>query len=99
MQCRLQLPNLAFRAFDHPSLPKQMATGNHTISLAGGTELPQTRRFNQLWKWYYTCNSTFLRQEPSASMREATMKIFAIRAAAILAVAMLPLTLVEAAYG
>src|SRR5271156_6207568 len=24
MQCRLQLPNLAFRAFDHPSLPKQM---------------------------------------------------------------------------
>src|SRR5277367_2871193 len=52
MQCRLQLPNLAFRAFDHPSLPKQMATGNHTISLAGGTELPQTRRFNQLWKWY-----------------------------------------------
>src|SRR5271155_4003234 len=53
MQCRLQLPNLAFRAFDHPSLPKQMATGNHTISLAGGTELPQTRRFNQLWKWYY----------------------------------------------
>jgi hypothetical protein len=29
-----------------------MATGNHTISLAGGTKLPQTRRFNQLWKWY-----------------------------------------------
>src|ERR1700693_4857966 len=52
MQCRLQLANLAFRAFDHLSLPKQMATGNHTISLAGGTELPQTRRFNQLWKWY-----------------------------------------------
>src|SRR5208282_49272 len=52
MQCRLQLANLAFRAFDHPSLPKQMAAGNHTISLAGGTELPQTRRFNQLWKWY-----------------------------------------------
>src|SRR5271154_4053102 len=51
-QYHLQLPNLAFRAFDHPSLPKQMATGNHTISLAGGTELPQTRRFNQLWKWY-----------------------------------------------
>jgi hypothetical protein len=31
-----------------------MATGNHTISLAGGTELPQTRRFNRLWKWYQT---------------------------------------------
>ena len=31
-----------------------MATGNHTISLAGGTELPQTRRFDQLWKWYYS---------------------------------------------
>jgi hypothetical protein len=29
-----------------------MATGNHTISLAGGTELPQTRRFSQLWKRY-----------------------------------------------
>ena len=29
-----------------------MATVNHTISLAGGTKLPQTRRFNQLWKWY-----------------------------------------------
>jgi hypothetical protein len=55
MQCRFQLANLAFRAFDHPSLPKQMATGNHTISLAGGTELPQTRRFNQLWKWYEGC--------------------------------------------
>src|SRR5271169_1015899 len=33
VQRRLQLPNLAFRAFDHPSLPKQMATGNHTTSL------------------------------------------------------------------
>src|SRR6202795_2114202 len=52
MQRRLQLPNLAFRAFDHPSLPKQMAKGNHKISPAGGTTLPQPRRFNQLWKWY-----------------------------------------------
>src|SRR5271154_5842203 len=60
VQRRLQLPNLAFRAFDHPSLPKQMATGNHTISLAGGTELPQTRRFNQLWKWYYTQDKLYL---------------------------------------
>jgi hypothetical protein len=24
-------------------------SGNHTISLTGGTELPQTPRFNQLW--------------------------------------------------
>src|SRR6516225_1684179 len=50
MRCRLQLPNLALRAFDHPSPPKQMARWNHKISLPSGTKLPQTRRFNQLWK-------------------------------------------------
>jgi hypothetical protein len=50
MQRRLQLPNLAFRGPSVP--PKQMVTGNHTISLTGGTKLPQTPRFNQLWKWY-----------------------------------------------
>jgi hypothetical protein len=62
VQCCLQLPNLAFRAFDHLCLPKQMATWNHTISLAGGTELPQTRRFSQLWKWYYTGGTAPSRQ-------------------------------------
>src|SRR6516225_8113933 len=52
MQRRLQLPNLALRAFDHPSPPKQMARWNHKIPLPSGTKLPQTRRFNQLWKRY-----------------------------------------------
>src|SRR5262249_55094218 len=52
MQRRLQLPNLALRAFDHPSPPKQMAKWNHKISLPSGTKLPQTPRFNQLWKRY-----------------------------------------------
>src|SRR6516162_3811804 len=52
MQGRLQLPNLAFRAFYHPSPPKQMARWNHKISLPSGTKLPQTPRFNQLWKRY-----------------------------------------------
>src|ERR1700758_4928212 len=52
MQRRLQLPNLALRAFDHPSPPKQMARWNHKISLPSGTKLPQTPRFNQLWKRY-----------------------------------------------
>src|SRR6516164_5997637 len=54
MQGRLQLPNLAFRAFYHPSPPKQMARWNHKISLPSGTKLPQTPRFNQLWKRYQT---------------------------------------------
>src|SRR5207344_2869206 len=52
MQGRLQLPNLALRAFDHPSPPKQMARWNHKISLPSGTKLPQTPRFNKLWKRY-----------------------------------------------
>jgi hypothetical protein len=34
-----------------------MATGNHTISLVGGTKLPQTHRFNQIWKWYQTLST------------------------------------------
>src|ERR1700745_4176941 len=41
MQGRLQLPNLALRAFDHRSPPKQMARWNHKISLPSGTKLPQ----------------------------------------------------------
>src|SRR6516225_4051808 len=53
MQRRLQLANLALRAFDHPSPPKQMARWNHKISLPSGTKLPQTPRFKQLWKRYY----------------------------------------------
>jgi hypothetical protein len=52
MQRRLQPPNLAFRAFDHLSPPKQMARWNHKISLSSGTKLPQTPRFNPLWKRY-----------------------------------------------
>src|SRR6516165_5198972 len=52
MQRRLQLANLALRAFDHPSPPKQMARWNHKISLPSGTKLPQTPRFKQLWKRY-----------------------------------------------
>src|SRR5262249_20037938 len=57
MQRRLQLPNLALRAFDHSSPPKQMARWNHKISLPSGTKLPQTSRFNQLWKRYDTNGS------------------------------------------
>jgi hypothetical protein len=30
-----------------------MSRWNHKISLPSGTKLPQTRRFNQLWKRYY----------------------------------------------
>jgi hypothetical protein len=30
----------------------QMARWNHKISLPSGTKLPQTPRFNQLWKRY-----------------------------------------------
>src|SRR6516225_9055989 len=59
MQRRLQLPNLALRAFDHPSPPKQMARWNHKISLPSGTKLPQTRRFNQLWKRYQPTHMPF----------------------------------------
>src|ERR1700745_3098149 len=70
-QRRLQLPNLALRAFDHPSPPKQMARWNHKISLPSGTKLPQTPRFNKLWKRYKSqlvCRVSFC----SAAIRSKT---------------------------
>jgi hypothetical protein len=41
-----------------------MARWNHKISLPSGTKLPQTRRFNQLWKRY---NTLTIRLHPLAN--------------------------------
>jgi hypothetical protein len=57
-----------------------MARWNHKISLPSGTKLPQTPRFNQLWKRYQMLADVFDLCKLARKRRGGQRKLFGISA-------------------